>query len=68
MSGNRRVWRRLEIWLKEGDTMRRPMSRNTLPWSAFEAQRQADLEYEIWQRVEGTFSDGKGGRPAWEKI
>jgi len=70
MAGKRddKLWWPVETWLKFGEMMRRPMTRNAIPMEAFDAQRRPNVEYVIYERVEGTYSNGKGGRSAWQRV
>ena len=69
MSRRRRTFvRRVETWLQEDGRLRRPLSKEKLSKQDFEEQRHRDVEYVIFRRVKGTYSDGKGGRPRWEVL
>ncbi len=59
--------RRIELWLKRGDRLRRPTSREFVQEQDFEEQRKPGVAYVIYERVPGTYSDGKGGRPLWQR-
>ena len=69
MSRRARVFcRRVETWLQEDGDLRRPLSKEKLSKEAFDEQRRRDVEYVIFRRIKGTYSDGKGGRPQWEML
>ncbi len=63
----RGLWWPVEIWLKRGNTKRRPLTRNAISIEAFEAQRRPNVEYVIYERMEATYSDGQGGRSVWRR-
>jgi hypothetical protein len=58
----------VETWLKYDNMMRHAGARNSILMEAFEAQRRPKVEYVIYERVEGTFSDGQGGRSVWNRL
>jgi len=64
---NRKLWWPVETWLKYDNMMRHAGARNSISMEAFEVQRRTDVEYVIYERVEGTYSNGQGGRPVWKK-
>lgn len=70
MSGedNSRLWWSVETWLRYGNVMRRPLTRSLIPLEAFEAQRRPNVEYVIYERIEGTYSNGHAGRPEWQRV
>ena len=59
--------RRVELWLKRGDQLRRPTSRQFVKEEDFEEQRKPGVAYVIYEWVPGTHSDGKGGRSLWQR-
>lgn len=58
---------RLQVWLKEGDRLWQPLSRKGLSMTEFRAQRDSNIDYVVFERIQGTRSDGMG-RPAWHKV
>jgi len=58
----------LETWLKQGDMMHHAGNRNPISTEDFKAQQRPNVEYVVYERVEGTYSNGQGGRPAWRKV
>jgi hypothetical protein len=66
-SSRKQLPRRIELWLKRGDRLRRPTSREFVDEQDFEAQRKSSVAYLIYERVPGTYSDGKGGRSLWQR-
>jgi hypothetical protein len=58
---------RVETWLQIGDKIRRPTTKKAIPIDDFEAQKKENVEYVIFERRYGTYSDGKGGRPIWKE-
>ena len=58
----------VETWLCDGEVMHRAASKERLTVEDFEKQRKPNVKYVILKRVHGTYSDGKGARPAYEKI
>ena len=65
---NSRLWWPVETWLEYGNMMHRAGGRNTLSMEAFDEQRRPNVEYVIYERIEATYSDGKGGRPVWQRV
>ncbi len=60
------VWRE-ETWLWRQNGLRRPLNRERLSQQEFEEQQREGVIYTIYEWVEGTYSDGKGGRPRWRR-
>lgn len=60
------VWRQ-ETWLRKQDGLRRPMTHERLSQQEFESQRRKGVIYTIYEWVEGTYSDGQGGRRRWQR-
>ncbi len=65
---NSKLWWPVETWLKYDNMMRHAGTRNAILMEAFEAQRRPKVEYVIYERVEGTYSDGQGGRSVWNRL
>lgn len=65
--GREHLWH-LETWLQEDDLIRRAGSGQRISKQAFEEQRSQTISYAIFERVTGTYSDGRGARPAYERI
>ena len=65
---NSKLWWPVETWLKYDNMMRHAGARNSISMEAFEAQRRTDVEHVIYERVEGTYSNGQGGRPVWKRL
>jgi hypothetical protein len=59
--------RRVELWLKRGDQLRRPTSRQFVTEQDFKEQRKPGVAYLIYEWVPGTYSDGNGGRSLWQR-
>ena len=67
MTSEKQFPRRIELWLKRGDRLRRPTSRQFIDEEDFEEQRKPSVAYVIYERVPGTYSNGKGGRSRWQR-
>jgi hypothetical protein len=67
MTSQESLTRRVELWLKRGDQLRRPTSRQFVHEQDFEEQRKPGVAYVIYEWVPGTYSDGKGGRSLWQR-
>ena len=63
---NHTVWRQ-ETWLMQNGVFRRPLKRDTLTRQEFDLQKEDDVEYTVYRRFTGTWSDGKGGRQGWRE-
>jgi len=59
---------RVETWLLQNGTLRRPMSNKAVPQATFKKERNPGVRYIIYQRQQGTYSDGKGGLPLWKRV
>ncbi len=57
-----------ETWLRKQDGLRRPMTREHLSQQEFERQRRKGVIYTIYEWVNGTYSDGQGGRRRWRRL
>ena len=57
----------VQTWLREGETMRRVGSRDSVSIEAFEDQRRPDVEYVILERTAGVRS-GSDTRPAYARV
>ena len=65
--GREHLWY-LETWLQEGDLIRRAGSGQSISKEAFEEQRRQTVSYAIFEHLTGTYSDGRGGLPAYKRI
>lgn len=59
---------RVETWLLRDGVLRRPMSDKTVSKDQFREERESSVRYVVYQRQEGTYSDGKGGLPFWRRL
>jgi len=65
---NGALWWPVETWLKRGNMMHHAGGRNAISMEAFKAQRRPNVEYVIYERREGTYSNGQADRPVWKKV
>jgi hypothetical protein len=61
------IWQQ-ETWLRQKGGLRRPMAREHLSQKEFERQRRVGVIYTIYEWVNGTYSDGQGGRRRWRRL
>ena len=57
----------VETWLQENGKLRRPLSTKKLTKIEFAEQVEEDVRYILYLHIDGTYSNGKGGRSAWKR-
>jgi hypothetical protein len=60
------MFKPVQIWLEEEGKLRRPLSKKKLSKAEFAEKVRDDVRYVLYVRIDGSYSNGKGGRADWK--